>query len=159
MAQSTMSKSCLKCSFKANDEKSFRGHFSVHEFESNFSLVCFYCPQRMTKLRAYDKHIQSCSFKPGNEKNCKPPDYPDLSQTREVLSGLVWECKICHEKFKLKSEPNLEDFKSVTSHCTNHAKSENVQCPLVNQRTPGPCDSLLNNYHSVWLLMHLQHPY
>ena len=140
MSKMPIFKSCLRCSFTADDEKKHQEHFSIHEYESNFVMSCFFCPQRMRKLRYYKHHTKSC--KEAYEKS-QIESFNEIKPKSACKSELTWQCSVCDENLKLSSnQPNLEDFNLVARHFCVHAKSVRVSCFI--------CAKLYSN-HQVFL--------
>ena len=106
--------------------------FKVHEYEANFKMPCFYCPQLLKSIKAYDQHVRKC------ETNCQTSSSQAELNEKKVENGPIWQCNFCQEIFHVSDEPNLEDFSLVSSHCFKHSKFGPIACPV--------CDVSYNTY-------------
>ena len=94
MSKPPIVKGCPKCSFKTNKEEIWQEHFSIHQHESNFKPICFFCNQSLKNIKIYRKHITNC------ENLCEiSKEVPKKSQLESRLRiELTWQCTICTEK-------------------------------------------------------------
>ena len=126
---------CLLCSFTSGNEDEFLEHSQLHRYAKNFKLPCFSCDAILGSYKVHKRHMkthESDSAKEKDEENSE--------------SGFFWNCELCPEKIKVKSEPNLKNFKKVCTHLSKHVKKEIVHCPRATCKASFHLYTSFNNH-------------
>ena len=58
--KSSLDLRCLSCSFETKVEDDFFTHARIHQFENNFRVRCFYCPNLYQNAKSLQKHLKTC---------------------------------------------------------------------------------------------------
>jgi hypothetical protein len=115
---------CLSCNFKTSNKDNFLLHARKHQYEPNFRLPCYTCPQRLQTFKSHKKHLKICG------KISKPRR--DNKRARKIENLSHWQCPICADEIEIDATANIYDFNVITKHCFSHAKKEAMACPVCN---------------------------
>ena len=54
---------CLNCDFESTNETDFLNHVRIHQYEKDFKIPCFFCPQVLRTFQLHKKHKKTCKGK------------------------------------------------------------------------------------------------
>ena len=111
---------CLNCDFESTNETDFLNHVRIHQYEKDFKIPCFFCPQVLRTFQLHKKHKKTCKGKSALKK-------PDLKKVPDSF----WVCLNCFERIKICNDGNINDFDLIIKHLNSHSRSgEIVECPV-----------------------------
>ena len=111
---------CLCCQYESDSEADLLNHVTVHCYEKNYRIPCFFCCQSVKTIQLYNRHSKIC------------PKKERIEAESEIIvqSDFFWHCKNCPEKINISGTDSNDDFLKVRDHLFGHSiKKEVVFCP------------------------------